>query len=429
MCSNNTSKSTGVRVVGNGSGVVVGDHDDYESSTLRKGKKQRIPKRGPGVAELEKILREQEKKDGVEKGNITGGICSSLVPSLANTYPPHPPHSSFTSCSNSLPRNVSFLPDHNHLSNITPSGSSQLGFGDLAGNGLSKGVYIGGSGVILPEQTLLPITWGSSETRKGEGTPKMAADFSFPILVSNGSDHNYKTFLPPMLQKNHRPCHPSVMNLFPQSAISSSSAPPSSSAGMIGAKRPRPSFPVDNWPLAPPHMRCEPSPFHPQISRLDPSSSSSNHGVFNLGTASRDPMPISPLEQQVKTYGNDHRNPSGNGTALTLGSPTTPLPSTQNCQPEIFKFMKQFPFQIFVVAYFCFVLFLFREMKENSEVLHQSSSSGSEVSVQTKSFFSFLLPPEDRQKGSASEATDLSFKSEKYIIEKTEDFIDLNLRL
>ncbi|XVE94809.1 hypothetical protein REPUB_Repub02eG0041600 [Reevesia pubescens] len=81
---------------------------------------------------------------------------------------------------------------------------------------------------FLPEQMLLPISWGSSETRKGKEPPKMATDFSFSILLSNGSDHA-KMFPPPMLQKNHGPCHPSMiglhefkqMNLFSQSAISS----------------------------------------------------------------------------------------------------------------------------------------------------------------------------------------------------------------
>ena len=226
MCSNNRSNSVGVHGVANAS-VVVGDHD-YEISSLRKTKKQRIPKRGPGVAELEKILREQEKKDGhVEKGMIIGGISSSLVSSLPETYPLH---SSFASSSNSLQRNVTSIPDHIHLGNSTRSctphlppvstlhvnvngdlkGSSQFGFGDVDGNGRTKGVYIGGSGVFFPEQTLLPITWGSCETTKGEEAPKMATDFSFPIIVSDGSDHT-KMFPPPMVPKN--PCHPSMVKI------------------------------------------------------------------------------------------------------------------------------------------------------------------------------------------------------------------------
>ncbi|XWS19675.1 hypothetical protein CRYUN_Cryun31cG0035900 [Craigia yunnanensis] len=438
MCNNNTSNSVGVGEVANASGVV--DDHDYEISSLRKVKKQRIPKRGPGVAELEKILLEQKKKDGhVEKGKIIGGISSSLVPSLPNTYPLH---SSFASSSKSLQRNVTFIPDHIHLGNSTRSstshlppvstlhvngngdlkGSLQLGFGDVGGNGRTKGVYISGSGVFLPEEALLPITWGSCETRKGEEAPKMATDFSFPILVSNGTDHT-KMFPPPMVQKN--PCHPSMM---------------------IGAKRSRPNFPVYNWPPAPPHMPCQPPPFHPHISRLDPSSFPSNNAVFNPGTASglaprpdffigssfslvilgdfglyfcfwtfsfiRDPMPGSPLEPNVKPCVNNHGNPSGNGSALiTFGSPTTPFLSTQNCQPDFSKFIKQFPFQ---------------EIKESTGGLLQRSSSGLEVSVHKSSFFSFLLQPEEQR--AAAEAT-LGLKNIEKCTEKTGEFIDLNLKL
>ncbi|EOY28086.1 Uncharacterized protein TCM_029760 [Theobroma cacao] len=446
MCSN----SVGGRAVASASGV--GDRHDFASSSIRKAKKQRIPKRGPGVAELEKILREQEQKDGA--GQIIGGISSSLLPSLPNTYPP--PHSSFVSSSNPLPRNVTFLPDHNHLGNApgTPSlppvaalsgningngydnleGSLQIGGGSVGGNGRSKGVYIGGSGVYLPEQTLLPITWGSTETRKGEEAPKMDADFSFPILVSKGSDRHNP---PRMLQKTHSPCHPSMVNFFPRSAASSPSTPPSSSAGVyhhveppsnqksclnytcilpeedkvIGVKRPRPNFPVDKWLPAPPSLPYQLPHSHPHIPRLGPSmSSSNNHGVFNLETASRDPMPTSPLElEKVKSCVNDQGNPSGNGSApITLGSPTTPLPSTQKCcQPDFSKF-KQYPFQ---------------DRKESSDVLFQRSS-GSEGSVHKRRFFTFLLQPEEQR--DAAEATP-SFQNEK--CEKTGDLIDLTLKL
>ncbi|XVE51430.1 hypothetical protein DITRI_Ditri02bG0039600 [Diplodiscus trichospermus] len=213
--------------------------------------RQRIPKRGPGVAELEKILREQEKKDvHGENGKMITGISSSFVPSLPNTYllP-----SSFTSSSNCSRRNVAFFPDSdrnliNHLANNTPSIAPHLPStlhvnainGDLKGR--TTVVYIDGSGVlILPEQTLLPITWGpySSETRKGEEASEMASDFSFPMHVSNGSDHT-RMFHPPMVQKN--PCHPPMMslhgskqmNLFPAQSTISSSATPSSSSSSAG---------------------------------------------------------------------------------------------------------------------------------------------------------------------------------------------------
>lgn len=62
MCSN-TSSTSGAGVSGSG-----GDDGDYASIILKKPKRQRVPKRGPGVAELEKILREQESKNHADKG-------------------------------------------------------------------------------------------------------------------------------------------------------------------------------------------------------------------------------------------------------------------------------------------------------------------------------------------------------------------------
>ncbi|KAK8330830.1 hypothetical protein V6Z12_A10G033600 [Gossypium hirsutum] len=394
MSSNNTSNIVGVRDMANGSGG-----GDYESSSLRKAKKQRIPKRGPGVAELEKILREQEQKDG--------HTSSSLVPSLPNFYP-------------SLPRSASFLADnhhhHHHPSSPPPSmaarhgncnGSSQLrSCGNVGGNnGPSKGVYINGSGVYLPEQTLLPISWGSSE----EPAPKMAADFSFPMPLSNGSGHT-------VLQRNHL----SMMDLFPLSTLSSSSTTPSSSTGvyhhveppsnqkpcyistllpeedkMMSAKRSRPNVPVENWPAAAPSRMSFQQPIRPQVSRLDPSSSSTNNGVFSFGI-SGDSMPTNPLELKLKTCVND--NPSGNGNGNGNGSrPFITLlssPTTQNCQPDLPKFIKQFPFQ-----------------ENNEGCLLQKSSSESEVlPVHNKSFFSFLLQSaEEVQRGSTSAEATLYF--------------------
>ncbi|XVE51429.1 hypothetical protein DITRI_Ditri02bG0039500 [Diplodiscus trichospermus] len=181
---------------------------------------------------------------------------------------------------------------------------------------------------------------------------------------------------------------------------------------MIGAKRSRPNFPVDFRPPAPPHMPCQSPPFHPQISRLDPSSSSSNNAVLNPGTASRDPMPSNPLELKARTCVND-LNPSGNCSAfIKLGSPTTPLSSTQNNQPDFSNFINQFPFQ---------------EMKESTKGLSQMSSSSPEVSVQKKSrFFSFLLQTEEQR--DAAEGTAGLQNTEK-CTEKTDELIDLSLRL
>ncbi|PPR90476.1 hypothetical protein GOBAR_AA30210 [Gossypium barbadense] len=289
---------------------------------------------------------------------------------------------------------------------------------NMCGNSRSKGVYISGSGIFLPEKVFLPVTWGSSETRNGPEPPKMAAGFSFPTpkLVSNRSDQNM--FPPPMLQMNHGTCaHPSMigikkfkqMNLFPGSGISSSSSsagvyqyhhvePPSTQkschsyistvlaeehkACIIGGKRSRPNFPVENWP--------PPPPFYSQISGLNPSSSSTNNGVcvFNVGNIYRGSIASSPLELKAKRCGNEDGNPNDNDSALTLGPPITSSASTQNCQKDLPKYTKQFTFQ---------------EMKENTE--------------------------EKRGAAVTAEAT-LDLKDGTYDCkEKKADFIDLNLKL
>ncbi|KAH1066124.1 hypothetical protein J1N35_031111 [Gossypium stocksii] len=409
MCSNKTSKNVGVGWVANAS-EVLGVHGEYGSCSSRKEKNQRIPKRGPGVAELEKILREQGKSDGIEKGNINnGGVPSSCVapsnslPGRATTYLRNIPS----------PRTTPPLPPPSVTLHVNGTGAE-----NMCGNSRSKGVYISGSGIFLPEKVFLPVTWGSSETRNGPEPPKMAAGFSFPNpkLVSNRSDQNM--FPPPMLQMNHGTCaHPSMigikkfkqMNLFPGSGISSSSSsagvyqyhhvePPSTQkschsyistvlaeehkACIIGGKRSRPNFPVENWP--------PPPPFYSQNSGLNPSSSSTNNGVcvFNVGNIYRGSIASSPLELKTKRCGNEDGNPNDNDSALTLGPPITSSASTQNCQQDLPKYTKQFTFQ---------------EMKENTE--------------------------EQRGAAATAEAT-LDLKDGTYDCkEKKADFIDLNLKL
>ncbi|XP_039061713.1 uncharacterized protein LOC120206037 [Hibiscus syriacus] len=155
---------------------------------------------------------------------------------------------------------------------------------------------------------------------------------------------------------------------------------------------------------APPRMPFQ--PIHPQVSSLDPLSSSSYNGVFNFGIP-RDPMPFatSPLELKVRTSASDQGNPSGNSSR-----PTT----IQNCQPDLSKFIKQLPFQ---------------EKTEGTLLQRPSSESESDVPVYNKGFFSFLLQPEDLQRGSTSADASLCLKTEIRCNEKTGEFIDLNLKL
>ncbi|OMO76321.1 hypothetical protein CCACVL1_15768 [Corchorus capsularis] len=394
----------------------VGDDNNqqnFPSSSFRlRPKKQKAPKRGPGVAELEKILREQQEKKhaSVEKDemktNNFRGIPSSLLPPVLpkTTYLRPSPHSSsntFSSSSNiSLPRDhIPPFNDHTGHRSVDASCNVPVSVTTLpcnvnvnvnrGNNGRSKGVYICKAGVYLPEECLLPVTWASCDfgTRRVEETQRMESDFSFPKLVSKGFDHSNNTV----------PLHPSMM---------------------IGAKRPRPTFYVENWPPAPPpNLPCQsPSFRHHIIPRLDASPSSSSampiHGLINP-TSSRGPMTSSALELKKQRWiFNDNGNNSGSGSS----SPTTLLPSTENCQLDFSKF-KQFNFQ---------------EMMENSNkgkgLLQKplsSSSSGSEGSVhKKKSFISILLDAEKENGDHAGEPT-----LDRFDTEKTAEFIDLNLKL
>lgn len=146
MCSNTSSSCGG----------------DLECATSgsRKQKRQRIPRRGPGVAELEKILREQENRDDMDKG-VMGAFLSSP------TF---------------LPKKFSFPQDHKNFSPPLPpavtglfgtgAGSVNVNVsvsGDRNGSSMLGGVHFGGSGTISPENHLStpPLPRASTLFRKG----------------------------------------------------------------------------------------------------------------------------------------------------------------------------------------------------------------------------------------------------------------------
>ncbi|XP_031286754.1 uncharacterized protein LOC116145405 [Pistacia vera] len=191
MCSNTSSSGAGV----SGS---VGDDGDYASLILKKPKRQRVPKRGPGVAELEKILREQECKNNVDHQG-----------------------------------NVSFVPDHNYFSPPSPPMSMLYGNGGknaVLGGG-SKGLNLGGSAMAaLPEQTLLSTMWSSGDSSFCEEAPKISSGYPFLTNFPNRSDqmHHHSSS---MLQNKHSQYPSSTKNLFPNSG--SLSSPDSQSAGFF----------------------------------------------------------------------------------------------------------------------------------------------------------------------------------------------------
>ncbi|KAK3207017.1 hypothetical protein Dsin_021063 [Dipteronia sinensis] len=195
MCSN-TSSSGGVISGGGGGGD--GDGGDYASLLLKKPKRQRVPKRGPGVAELEKILREQETNIN---GHVVDRDSSCRISSqFPISYHHHHHHSQ--SSSNSFTRNVQNISDHNHL--ISPPAPPHITM--LYANG-GKSTNVGGSSMVFPEQGLFPATtWRSSCCESSSNiygeSPKFPS--GYPFSVNGSSDHmhhHHHQHFPVMLQK------------------------------------------------------------------------------------------------------------------------------------------------------------------------------------------------------------------------------------
>ncbi|CAL0309298.1 unnamed protein product [Lupinus luteus] len=132
MCSNTGHSACGFE---NGSSIW--------SSGLKKqlNKRPRVPKRGPGVAELEKILREQESIGISDRRNNV------------EAFIPH--HHS-----NNMPSHVPSPPKFDHLGPTTPP-SIYGNFG--AHNTLFS--RNSGSGLVLPEQELFPMNLTSSKSK------------------------------------------------------------------------------------------------------------------------------------------------------------------------------------------------------------------------------------------------------------------------
>jgi hypothetical protein len=158
MCSDSSSS---------GGGSSGGDGGGWTMASKKLLKGRKVPKRGPGVAELEKILREQEKKDTTaDTAEISEGQSPRFVSSLPKPYhsQPRPPLHISPSSSLVVPNLAQFSqPPPPPMTIIYANGSSStiLGRGDGGGRGVC---VTGGSGVVLPEQPLFAITFSSCKS-------------------------------------------------------------------------------------------------------------------------------------------------------------------------------------------------------------------------------------------------------------------------
>ncbi|KAL9392412.1 hypothetical protein Peur_016332 [Populus x canadensis] len=360
MCSYTSISSDGDGHHGSNSGG-----NGVDNTCSKKVKKQKTPKRGPGVAELEKILRDQEKNDSSfdETKNIEG---FSVVSQLSSSYQRQSP----VLTHKSHPKNLPFAPDPNLF-----SPQSTTFFGNCSKNTslqVCRGTGNGGSDIVLHEHGFLPTMWNSCQPRADIGGPRLASGNPFSMRSTNGPDH-----------------------LFPSSSMAQGSQY-SPTPMMVGSKR---SFPFSmEAPPIPHHYRVP--AFSLQFSRQDLSLTRASHGITNpeqIEAVSRD-------ENIGRKRHTDYGVAKGN--LLLFGSPAIPSPSTHISQQEQSKSKHPLPF---------------RESTEDSQ--HRPSQGSGSICNKRPSF-SFLPPVEQESKVE----TNFSLNNDNRI-ERRGDGIDLDLRL
>ncbi|XP_065879275.1 uncharacterized protein [Euphorbia lathyris] len=365
MCSNTSLSSSG-----GGSG---GDNEGYgggDSIYSKKQRRQKVPKRGPGVAELEKILREQEKTPSMSSSS------SYRLQSLAL-----PSSSSSVSAVSPSPRGKSGV--HMWNSNSNSNCDSRFQF------------------------SAFPQLNGSTSTSTTQ------------LFHSSGSNLMNTT------TRQHSP--PSTKNLFPHpgngmsSSLTTLSAgnchgrePPSSQTSfrhstlwpeedkMVGEKRARP-FSMEIPPVPP--FRYHIPTFPAQMNRLDAPFSCDSRTLFNFEPTdhamSRETRHTTYMEPNSKKPHIEHGETEGN--FLIFPSPNFPSPNTPPSLIHTPNIFNPFPFQ-----------------ESNTELQHNWGISHQGGAITKKPFYSFLPP---REKLGIAE----SLNTER--VETRGDAIDLDLRL
>ncbi|KAJ1402125.1 hypothetical protein SESBI_28223 [Sesbania bispinosa] len=208
MCSNTGSSACGCCESG-GNGCSM-----WSSGLKKQQKRPRVPKRGPGVAELEKILREQGSIEITDRGNSEGFSSSCFLPHPSNHYPSsslksHPPTSPPSTrisgpVSSNLPSQIPSAPKFDHLGPTTPPTMTPIygNCGPLGRNG-------SGSGLVSPEQELFPMNLTSckSKSNLNEGVDASHSDSGNSPSRNLSTESNPIWSYPSTIQKrnNHYP--------------------------------------------------------------------------------------------------------------------------------------------------------------------------------------------------------------------------------
>lgn len=168
MCSNAGNNACGCDTGGNNGSSI------WSSGLKKQIKRPRVPKRGPGVAELEKILREQETIDISDRKNVEESSC--FIPHHSNNpyhssslkphQPPPPPTSPIPPPgpppSSNMPTHIPSAPIFDHLGPTTPPVMTSV-YGNCGYN-----TPVGrnsGPGLVLPEQQLFPMNLTSCKSK------------------------------------------------------------------------------------------------------------------------------------------------------------------------------------------------------------------------------------------------------------------------
>ncbi|KAI4306412.1 hypothetical protein L6164_029691 [Bauhinia variegata] len=314
MCSNTSSSDGGGGCGcngGNGNGGV------WSSSGLKikQQKRPKIPKRGPGVAELEKIIREQNG-EGFSSPCFNSYQnqtypCNPLSLKPDPTPPPLPPPPSMTvtprrmavpaSHSCSSPSHVPLAPKLDLLGPSTlPNMAALYGNG---GYDAALGRSNGGSGLVSPEQPFFPLNPSSCRSNI-DGLDGSQSDSSNPSSRNLSKEPNPFWSFPRLIPKRQNTqCPPPMMN--DQFVGSGTPAPPSPTSlpfelhnhveppsnqssfynytarateeqKIFGTKRPQPlSMSLDNSLVPPSHLQYPPNLL--SYNRPHQSSPNDNH--------------------------------------------------------------------------------------------------------------------------------------------------------
>ncbi|KAF4388858.1 hypothetical protein F8388_019037 [Cannabis sativa] len=154
--------------VGRGDGVGWNPTPITRQSQSHTNKRQRVPKRGPGVAELEKILREQENTENnnnndqqlLNPGFHTKDASQPLIPITTSTH--HHRHLDQVSLLTS-PASIYSNGTTNNSGTTTISKTFTTKYVDnnalLESCIIDHNVGVGGSQVVLPESTYFQAPW------------------------------------------------------------------------------------------------------------------------------------------------------------------------------------------------------------------------------------------------------------------------------